>query len=150
MKSIYKFHLILSIRFFIGSNEQFTENLADIFKWTRTVWHGKNINACASHSRNKTFDSDFRVTLSVRQKTQIKTFFFTSTFSNFDLCCWMCTLHFFPFFVNEERIKFEITFEFVHLCLFLKTIVLWCSVCILYRIVCHRLFDIITTKSRAV
>lgn len=125
----YKFHLILSIRFSFGSNEQFTENLADIFKWTRlhTARHGTNIPCtvylcvhciwcCASHTW-KMFDSDFRVTLSVGQKPN-RTFFPFEFRSMLVECLFLFVL------VNEKRIKFEIAFGFVRLCLVLKTIVL--------------------------
>lgn len=52
----YKFHLILSIRFFIGLNEQFTENLVDIFEWMRPAWHTMQMHRhmlWASHTRTK-------------------------------------------------------------------------------------------------
>lgn len=73
LKSVYKFHLILSIRYFIGSNEQFTKILP-------TYSNGRAQHVSTAHSlhmcilchlhlalentHTHTFGSDFRVTLS--------------------------------------------------------------------------------------
>lgn len=120
----YKFHLILSIRFFIGLNEQFTENLADIFKWMSQARYKCKCFVdmrivyvrCEHLTLEKTFDSDFQVYFIGSVKTRWN--FFSLSQNSFFVCL-----------ASEKRIKFEIAFGFVHLCLFLKTIVLVvCSV----------------------
>lgn len=115
----YKFHLILSIRFFIGLNEQFTENLADIFKWMSPARYKCKCFVdmrivyvrCEHLTLEKTFDSDFQVYFIGSVKTRWN--FFSLSQNSFFVCL-----------ASEKRIKFEIAFGFVHLCLFLKTIVL--------------------------